>query len=43
MGEERDLRFYFADMPGPRVLGRCDHKLVDIIIIGICAVLCGAG
>src|SRR5262249_21721764 len=22
--------------------GRCDHKLVDIILIGICAVLCGA-
>jgi len=42
MGEERDLRFYFEDMADPRVLGRCDHKLVDIIIIGICAVLCGA-
>ena len=29
-------------MPDPRVEGRCDHLLVDIIVIAICAVLAGA-
>lgn len=32
----------FGDLPDPRVSGRCDHKLLDIIIIAICGVLCGA-
>lgn len=32
----------FGDLPDPRVRGRCDHKLLDIIIIAICGVLCGA-
>jgi len=32
----------FGDMPDPRVVGRCDHKLLDIIIIAVCAVLSGA-
>jgi len=32
----------FGDLPDPRVEGRCDHKLLDIIIIAICGVLCGA-
>ena len=32
----------FRDIPDPRVEGRCDHKLLDIIIIAICGVLCGA-
>lgn len=32
----------FGDMPDPRVTGRCDHKLLDIIIIAVCGVLCGA-
>jgi predicted transposase YbfD/YdcC len=32
----------FGDLPDPRVQGRCDHKLMDIIIIAICGVLCGA-
>src|ERR1700736_1493238 len=25
-----------------RVTGRCDHRLIDIIILSICAVICGA-
>jgi predicted transposase YbfD/YdcC len=33
---------HFGDMPDPRVVGRCDHHLIDIIMIAICAVLCGA-
>ena len=26
----------------PRVIGRCDHDLVDIVVVALCAVLCGA-
>ena len=29
-------------LPDPRVTGRCDHLLVDIVVIAITAVLCGA-
>lgn len=36
------LEIYFGDLPDPRVTGRCDHKLLDIIIVAICAVLSGA-
>jgi predicted transposase YbfD/YdcC len=36
------LKDCFDDLPDPRVEGRCDHKLVDIILIAICGVLCGA-
>jgi len=36
------LEEYFGEMPDPRVVGRCDHKLLDIILIAICAVLSGA-
>ena len=25
-----------------RVIGRCDHKLIDIVVLVICAVICGA-
>lgn len=32
----------FSDLPDPRVQGRCDHKLMDLIIITVCAVICGA-
>jgi predicted transposase YbfD/YdcC len=33
---------HFGDMADPRVMGRCEHKLVEIIVIAICGVLCGA-
>lgn len=36
------LEVCFGDMPDPRVQGRCDHKLIDIILVAVCAVLCGA-
>ncbi|MEK7152844.1 MAG: ISAs1 family transposase [Patescibacteria group bacterium] len=26
----------------PRVIGRCDHDLVDIVVLSLCAVMCGA-
>lgn len=32
----------FQDLPDPRVEGRCDHQLIDMVMIAICAVLCGA-
>ena len=33
---------YFADLADPRHEDRCDHKLIDILFIAICAVICGA-
>ena len=32
----------FGDMTDPRVEGRCDHRLVEILLVAVCAVLCGA-
>lgn len=32
----------FGDMPDPRVVGRCEHLLIDIIMVAVCAVLSGA-
>lgn len=32
----------FSDLEDPRVSGRTLHKLIDIIVISICAVMCGA-
>lgn len=32
----------FEDMDDPRVVGRCTYELVEVVVIGICAVLCGA-
>jgi predicted transposase YbfD/YdcC len=32
----------FQDLPDPRVEGRCDHRLIDIIVITVCAVIAGA-
>lgn len=31
----------FAELKDPRVVGRSDHKLIDILVIGICTVICG--
>jgi predicted transposase YbfD/YdcC len=33
---------HFSTLTDPRVEGRTDHKLIDIITIAICAVVCGA-
>lgn len=38
----KSLKEYFGELPDPRVQGRCDHLLGDIILIAICAVLAGA-
>lgn len=42
--EFRESIFYaFADVPDPRALmGAVQHKLIDILFITLCAVLCGA-
>ena len=32
----------FGDMPDPRVTGRCDHCLIEILLVAVCAVVCGA-
>src|SRR6266508_1893232 len=32
----------FGDIRDPRVEGRCDHCLVEILLVAVCAVLCGA-
>lgn len=32
----------FSDLPDPRVEGRCDHKVIDIVVLTICGVICGA-
>ena len=39
---KNSIRQCFEDLPDPRVTGRCDYKLIDIIIIAICGVLGGA-
>lgn len=35
------LRRYFRKLPDPRVLGRSQHRLLDIVALTICGVLCG--
>jgi len=32
---------HFKDLPDPRVPRRCDHELSDVLIIGLCTLLCG--
>ncbi len=32
----------FCDLPDPRVEGRCDHLLIDIVVIAVCAMIAGA-
>jgi predicted transposase YbfD/YdcC len=36
------LTHHFATLPDPRVQGRTRHRLLDIVTIALCAVLCGA-
>ena len=33
---------HFATLSDPRIEDRCDHKLIDILFIAVCAVICGA-
>ncbi len=36
------LKRCFADLEDPRVVGRCDHRLLDVVTIALLAVLSGA-
>lgn len=36
------LRKHFANLKDPRVVGRTEHRLLDIIVMAICAVIGGA-
>lgn len=38
----RQLVAHFCDLQDPRRVERCDHLLVDILVIAILAVICGA-
>ena len=31
----------FKDLPNPRVETMCDHKLIDVLVIAVCCLLCG--
>jgi predicted transposase YbfD/YdcC len=42
MATDRHLRDFFADLPDPRVAGRCTHDLTDIVLIVLCGTLSGA-
>lgn len=33
---------HFSDLEDPRVEGRTNHKLIDVIVMAICGVICGA-
>ncbi len=39
---DRSIAKHFATLTDPRIQGRTAHKLTDIIIVSICAVVCGA-
>lgn len=36
------LKACFADLKDPRVVARCDHRLLDLVAMALLAVLCGA-
>lgn len=36
------LKAHFANLPDPRMTNKCSHKLLDIVIIAICATVTGA-
>ena len=36
------LSQFLAKVPDPCRPGMCDHNLLDILIIAVCAVICGA-
>lgn len=42
MAIESSLLEHFRDLPDPRMVNKCDHLLVDIVMIGICATIANA-
>ena len=39
---ESSLLEHFSDLPDPRMVNKCDHLLVDIMMIAICATIANA-
>jgi predicted transposase YbfD/YdcC len=39
---ESSLLEHFSDLPDPRMVNKCDHKLIDIVMIAICATIANA-
>ena len=37
-----DLKLYFSELPDPRAQHSIEHLLIDIVMLTICAVICGA-
>jgi predicted transposase YbfD/YdcC len=42
MSSIASLEAYFKDLPDPRISAKCDHRLLDIVMLAICAVIAGA-
>ena len=42
MGNLSSLQAHFEDLPDPRIVAKCDHLLIDIISLSICATIAGA-
>lgn len=42
MGLETSIERYFGDVPDPRVARTRRHRLLDLLTIAVCAVVCGA-
>jgi predicted transposase YbfD/YdcC len=40
--DARDIARIFSEIPDSRVVGRCRHKLGDILTIALCTTLCGS-
>src|SRR6185437_1340990 len=32
---------HLQEIPDSRIKGRCDHELVDVLVIALCCLLCG--
>ena len=32
---------HLQQLPDPRVKGRCEHELVDVLVIALCCLMCG--
>jgi predicted transposase YbfD/YdcC len=39
---ESSLLAHFGDLPDPRMVNKCDHLLIDIVMIAICATIANA-
>ncbi len=42
MAVESELIEHFKDLPDPRMVNKCDHLLIDIVMIAICATIANA-